>query len=721
MRETYVTEIIPQHRPTVSRHLEDLNQPQCEAVTTIDGPLLVLAGAGTGKTRVLISRITEILTQDKAWPSQILAVTFTNKAATEMRARTEDLFGQSMQGFWIGTFHGICARMLRQNAELVGLSSQYTILNSDDQIRTMRQILKEEELDDRKENAKVILGIISSWKDRALFPHKLSDIDCKYKHASVARRLYQIYEERLKNLDAVDFSNLLLHMIQIFMEHNDILQCFQDQFHYILVDEYQDTNIAQYLWLRMLSQTRKNICCVGDDDQSIYGWRGAEVGNILRFEHDFPGSKVVKLEQNYRSTSHILGAASGLIYHNENRHGKTLWTAKPAGEKIMVKNTWDNRGEARWAAEEIEALQRSKNRLSDITLLVRMGFQTREFEECFMSMDIPYQIVGSMRFYERQEIRDAVSYIRLSINHNDSLAFERIANTPRRGVGPGCMRLIHAHARAHEISLLVAAEQLLDTNVIKGKAQYSLRTLIAHIKQWGLSKEMIPPAELAKSIFEETGYIAMWKQDQSADSQGRIENLKELVSAIAQYESLEEFIEHISLMIENARQKNENVVTVMTMHAAKGLEFDYVFLCGWSEGLFPANRSYEDGSIEEERRLAYVALTRAKKRAYISFATNRHYFGQWQNSPPSRFIDEIPQEHITWLSEENQRHYRNTPQLKMGAQSVSELKEGFYLGERIFHQKFGYGAIKSVDTEAALIDFDHAGQKRVMQKFLERI
>lgn len=712
----------PQNVATTPPHLQGLNQAQKKAVETVDGPVLVLAGAGTGKTRVLISRLTHILYEAKAWPHQILAVTFTNKAANEMRNRIDAMMGNPVKGLWIGTFHSIAARILRQYAEFVGLPPEFTIIDTDDQIRLMRQILKVEKLDDKKENAKKILGHIETWKDRGLTPGKVAVEQCYSEEAKQAYDIYPLYEARLKALNAVDFGNLILHNLTLFTEQPEILKKFHHQFQYLMVDEYQDTNIAQYLWLRLLSQAHKNICCVGDDDQSIYGWRGAEVGNILRFEKDYPGAKVVRLEQNYRSTEHILEAASQLISNNKERLGKTLWTDQKGGDKIRLKNTWDAPEEARWVGEEIEALQREGVSLKDTAILVRSGFQTREFEECFITLGVPYRIFGGFRFYERQEIRDAIAYLRLIVVPHDGLAFERIINTPKRGVGGATLQLIHTYSREKQISLIDATEALLTTNEIKGKAKSNLTLFLKDLRRWQSEFKATPPETLAKQVLDESGYTAMWKGDKSPDAPGRLENLKELVAAIAEFVDLPSFLEHVSLVMETTQKTTDDAVTVMTMHSAKGLEFDYVFLTGWEDGIFPSqNAILFDRSIEEERRLAYVGITRAKKRAHISFANNRQYFGQWSSNPPSRFIDELPKHTIEELPGVFQRMPQRGHFAAQPALSKPDLPQGKYRrGERVFHMKFGYGRIQNIEGDRLTIIFDHSGPKKVLENFIEK-
>lgn len=704
----------------VPPHLQGLNAPQAEAASHTNGPLLVLAGAGTGKTRVLISRLTHLLYEGLAWPSQILAVTFTNKAANEMRTRVEAYLGQNMQGLWLGTFHSVCAKILRKYADFVGLGSDFTIIDTDDQLRVLKQILKARGLDDRKEHLKAILGQIESWKDRGLTVPHVEERFAQNEDMRFYVNLYALYQAQLRTLNACDFGDLLLHTLTLFRDHPHVLQHYQDQFRYIMVDEYQDTNVAQYLWLRLLAQGHHNICCVGDDDQSIYGWRGAEVGNILRFEQDYSEAVVVRLEQNYRSTHHILQAASGLIHQNKERLGKKLWTEQSGGEKVYVKTLWDSIEEARWIAEEIESLQRKGQSLSTMAILVRAGYQTREFEECFLKMGIPYQVVGGFRFYERQEIRDAVAYLRLATHPHDGLAFERIINVPKRGIGPSTLNQIHLLSREKNIALFDAALQLVETDEVKGKAKTTLVAFLNNIKRWHEIKEAESASDYLKLILEESGYFDMWKTDKSPEAPGRLENLRELVSAVAEFESVDIFLEHISLVMENANKSLGPMLTIMTMHSAKGLEFECVFLPGWEEGVFPSQKAVEAmDNLEEERRLGYVALTRAKKKAYISFATRRHIYGQWQSTPPSRFLNEIPRENVELLPASFQR--LKPIQYQVPSFLTPFEEEGrFRKGERVFHIKFGYGTVKENNGGHVFVFFDHSGPKKVLENFLEK-
>ncbi len=711
--------------PAFLEQARSLNPAQQQAVDMTEGPLLVLAGAGTGKTRVLTTRLAAILLSRKAWPSQVLAVTFTNKAAHEMRERVASLIGGPAEGLWLGTFHSICVRILRRHAEVLGLQSSFTILDGDDQLRLIKQIIRAEEIDEKKFPPRVLASIISRWKDRALTPEKVPQPSSDFEKA--AFHIYGHYQGRLRVLNAVDFGDLILLCLKLFMEHSDVLAQYTSQFHYILVDEYQDTNVAQYLWLRLLAQGSGNICCVGDDDQSIYGWRGAEVGNILRFEKDFPGAIIIRLEQNYRSNSHILGAASGLISQNAGRFGKTLWTEQEGGEKVRIHGVWDGEEEARFVGDEVESLHRKEQSLNEMAILVRAGFQTREFEERFITLGVPYRVIGGPRFYERLEIRDALAYMRIVVQPHDSLAFERIINTPKRGVGTSTLQTLHQVARYEEISLTEATMRLMDTDELRGKAKTALQGLLYDISGWRKQLETLPHGELARLILDESGYTAMWQADKSPDAPGRLENLKEFVNAIDEFESLPAFLDHVSLVMENASGASVEMVNIMTLHSAKGLEFNSVFLAGWEEGLFPHPRSLSetgDAGLEEERRLAYVGLTRARERAIITFAANRRVHNQWQTSLPSRFIEELPADHVDReiMGRMASSFIRrpSVPKLQAAEPPVRSLKDKeFKVGQRVFHIKFGYGRIIASEGDRLDIEFDHTGIKKVMKSFVE--
>jgi DNA helicase-2/ATP-dependent DNA helicase PcrA len=747
----------PAAPPPPAPWLAQLNPPQREAAEILDGPLLVLAGAGTGKTRVLISRLANLLYQRKAWPREILAVTFTNKAAREMRERVAGLIGPVAEDMWLGTFHSIAARILRRHAELAGLQSNFTIIDTDDQLRLLKQLIQAEGLDDKKWPPRALAQTIDRWKDKGFTPEQVPAGEGSFADGKGVD-LYRQYRDRLRILNAADFGDLMLHNIDIFRSHPEVLAQWQRRFRYILVDEYQDTNVAQYLWLRLLAQAHRNICCVGDDDQSIYGWRGAEVGNILRFESDFPGARIVRLEQNYRSTPHILAAASAIIANNEGRLGKTLWTALNAGEKVVVRGVWDGDEEARAVGEEIETLQRKEQqRLDQVAILVRAGFQTRAFEERFITLGLKYRVIGGLRFYERQEIRDAIAYMRVVAQPSDDLAFERIFNVPKRGLGDATLQQITRAARAANQPLLAAARALVDTDELKPKPRGTLRDLVRSFDRWRALEGNLPHTELVETVLDESGYTAMWQNDRSVEAPGRLENLKELVQALAGFENLGGFLEHVSLVMDTDNNADDDMINVMTMHAAKGLEFDTVFLPGWEEGVFPSQRTLEDGGqagLEEERRLAYVGITRARQRLFIYHAANRRVYGQWQTSIPSRFVDELPADHVEtqaapgiygsvgkFGSDDRYGSFAyDAPWLVSERGLKSGIKQGrlvdgtairldnptsgadgarFTPGQRVFHQKFGYGKVRMVEDNKLTIAFDKAGEKKVIDAFVQ--
>jgi len=860
---------VPQHQPAAGgiaararaasgpRYLDGLNPEQREAVETLDGPVLVLAGAGTGKTRVLTTRIAHILSQGRARPNEILSVTFTNKAAREMKMRLGQMLGQAVEGMqWLGTFHSIGGRILRFHAEMAQLKSNFTVLDVDDQVRLLKQLLQAEDIDDKRWPARMLAGLIDGWKNRGLAPSQVPPGEAAIFANGKGGKLYASYQERLKILNAADFGDLLLENIRIFRERPDVLRQYQQRFRFILVDEYQDTNVAQYLWLRLLSQAPpssfasprssrgeadarsaageglppqaelvvaaphpdplpvkngereqrtaapapKNICCVGDDDQSIYGWRGAEVDNILRFEHDFPGAKVIRLERNYRSTGHILSAASYLIAHNEGRLGKTLRTEDVDGEKVTVTGAWDSEEEARGVGEEIEQLQRAGEKLNEIAILVRASYQMREFEDRFVTLGLPYRVIGGPRFYERAEIRDALAYLRVINSPADDLAFERIVNVPKRGLGDATVQLLHDHARKRRIPLFEAARAIVDSDELKPKARGALRELVAQFDRWRAQNEVTAHTELAEIVLDESGYTEMWQKDRSADAAGRLDNLKELVRSMEEFENLQGFLEHIALVMDRDGEAEDDAVSVMTLHSAKGLEFDNVFLPGWEEGLFPSQRTLDEqgrAGLEEERRLAHVGLTRARRRAKLYFATNRRIRGTWTTTIPSRFLDELPPASVEiteskggtawggsggygpsrfdnvesfgssyttpgWQRAQARRggngqgqaqgqkrggfdeeqspfsgsrgdassrgdfggFARNkrapvTIEGELVAKSTGTVSE-FSLEDRVFHQKFGYGHVVKIDGNKLTIAFDKAGEKKVVDSFVER-
>jgi DNA helicase-2/ATP-dependent DNA helicase PcrA len=863
---------VPDHQPAAGgiaararaaatpQYLAGLNPEQREAVETLDGPVLVLAGAGTGKTRVLTSRIAHILSQGRARPGEILSVTFTNKAAREMKLRLGHMLGQAVEGMpWLGTFHSIGGRILRTHAELVQLKSNFTVLDVDDQIRLLKQLLAADNIDDKRWPARMLAGLIDGWKNRGLMPSQVPPGEAAVFGNGRGGKLYTLYQERLKILNAADFGDLLLENIRLFREHPDVLRQYQHRFKFILVDEYQDTNVAQYLWLRLLSQAPakpgaplasiipglahssvipgraegpkpesrdkddslrdsgfvpdgaprndggsilpppasqpapKNICCVGDDDQSIYGWRGAEVDNILRFDHDFPGAKVIRLERNYRSTGHILAAASHLIAHNEGRLGKTLRTEDVDGEKVTVTGSWDSEEEARAIGEEIEELQRGGHKLNEVAILVRASFQMREFEDRFVTLGLPYRVIGGPRFYERAEIRDALAYLRVINSPADDLAFERIVNVPKRGLGDATVQMLHDHGRKRRLPLFEAARAVVETDELKPKARGSLRDLLASFDRWRVQREVVSHTELAEIVLDESGYTEMWQKDRSADAAGRLENLKELVRSMEEFENLQGFLEHISLVMDRDGGAEDDAVSLMTLHSAKGLEFDNVFLPGWEEGLFPSQRTLDEqgrAGLEEERRLAHVGLTRARRRAKLYFATNRRIHGTWSTTIPSRFLDELPAHNVEITESKGgsgwggssgygpsrfdnvesfgssyttpgwQRAQANRARGQSGrngqagggfnesqspfssksdasgfsrnkrapmtiegeliAKSTGTVSE-FSLDDRVFHQKFGYGQVVKIDGNKLTIAFEKAGEKKVVDSFVERV
>lgn len=726
---------------------EGLNDSQADAVKHIEGPLLVLAGAGTGKTKVLTTRIVNLLNQG-VFPSQILAVTFTNKAAKEMAERIATLAPFRSQGIWLGTFHSIAAKILRRYADTINLSPDFTIIDADDQLRLVKNIYKEGiklanghlyQIDEKRWPAKQMVYHISRWKDNALAPEDLTAKDDVHFADGHARDIYRIYQVQLRNLNAVDFGDLLLYNIKLLSHHPAILEQLHQQFHYILVDEYQDTNIAQYLWLRLLAQKRKNICCVGDDDQSIYGWRGAEVGNILRFEKDFPGAKVIRLERNYRSTSHILDAASHLISFNSSRLGKTLWTEGNKGEPISVVAVWDDKEEAQFIANEIHALKQNETIASytNVAVLVRASFQTRTFEEAFLSNNIPYRVVGGLRFYERMEIRDSIAYLRLIQQKHDGLAFERVVNTPKRGIGATTMQLIRSTANDNGVSYMDAVTYLLENKKFSAKIGATLKGFLDKLNHWVSLAAALPLPKLAETILNESGYIGMWKQQSTLESQSRLDNIKELLHALEEFESLQEFLEYVSLVNDIDEKNQDNMISIMTLHGAKGLEFNTVFLPGWEDGLFPNQRALEESGtkgLEEERRLAYVGITRAKQRLYITYAANRRMYGQFQSNIPSRFLDELPDDNIAKESRVNsffgysgggtsykQQGQQNTEISKQEA-SGPQVKsaKGFMVGDAVAHIKFGTGTVISINGDQLEILFTQIGKKKIIDSFVKK-
>ncbi len=725
-------------------YLARLNPEQRAAVETVDGPLLVLAGAGTGKTRVLTTRFAHILLTCRAFPNQILAVTFTNRAAREMRERISAILGQPAEGLWLGTFHALCARMLRRHAEHVGLSSNFTILDTDDQLRLLKQVMEAERVDTKRWVPPALMGVIQRWKDKGLTPARVTANDDTDFANGRAISLYEAYQARLSALNAADFGDLLLHMTEILRSQPDVLADYHRRFRYILVDEYQDTNLVQYLWLRLLAQSHRNICCVGDDDQSIYSWRGAEVENILRFEKDFENARIVRLESNYRSTAPILAAASGLIAHNEGRLGKTLRPGRAdaqTGEKVTVVGLWDSDEEGRMVGDRIERLRADGHPLSEIAILVRAGYQTRSFEERLITLGVPYRVVGGLRFYERAEIRDAIAYMRATVQPADDLAFERIVNVPRRGVGDAAMRAMHEASRSAGLPLAAAAQHLVDNGGLKGKVRDAVGGLLRDFGRWRAVLEGEGHVVTVATMLDESGYTEMWKQDKSAEAPGRLENLKELVRALADFETLGGFLDHVSLVMENEERAEGDKVSLMTLHGAKGLEFDTVFLPGWEEGIFPNQRSMDESGnkgLEEERRLAYVGLTRARRRAIVSHAQNRRIYANWQQSIPSRFLEELPAEHVehtgsaamardnlviaaTAFSGQFPLVARRPRVIDAWEQPARPARtDQIPVGARVFHTKFGYGIVTAAEDDKLDVRFETSGDKRVLDRFLER-
>jgi DNA helicase-2/ATP-dependent DNA helicase PcrA len=774
-------------------YLAGLNPEQREAVEAIDGPVLVLAGAGTGKTRVLTTRLAHILQAGRARPWELLAVTFTNKAAREMRERITGIIGPAAEGMrWLGTFHSVAAQILRRHAELVGLKSSFTIIDVDDQERLIKQLLEAENIDAKRWTPRAFAGLVDHWKNRGWIPSKLPAAEGAHFAGNKGQRLYALYQDRLRVLNACDFGDLLLHNLTIFTQHPDVLADYHNRFKYILVDEYQDSNVSQYLWLRLLAQGRQNLCCVGDDDQSIYGWRGAEVDNILRFERDFPGAKVVRLERNYRSTAHILAAASGLIAANKGRLGKTLWTQAEGGQKVKVRGVWDGEAESRLVADEIERWRKDKRRYRDVAILVRASFQMRAFEERFVMLQIPYKVIGGPRFFERAEIRDAHAYLRLIQSEDDDLAFERIVNTPKRGIGDSTVQKLHTMAAVpparlydeplfdsetgeemvptgpstHFRSLTTAAREIVRTDELPARARTMVSNFLRDMDRWRAAAEKTPHPRLLEMVLEESGYTDALRLDKGPTSQTRLDNLKELVTSMGAFDTLQAYLEHVSLVMDLDRESGDDSVQIMTLHSAKGLEFPLVFLPGWEEGVFPSQRSMDEKGekgLEEERRLAYVGITRAREEARISFAANRQVYGRWTSQLPSRFVDEMPEGNVEAASETGyygggpgmreansrwdeggafgngysspgwrraqERNYRGGPagvtqviegEGRLVAVSEPSATGDYKLGDRVFHIKFGYGAVRHIEGNKLTVAFEQAGEKKVIDSFVEK-
>lgn len=755
-------------RPTMP-WLEELNPEQRQAVECTQGPLLVLSGAGTGKTKVLTTRLAYILSNMLAQPWNCLVVTFTNRAANEMKERVQNLIGDTVNSVWLGTFHRICVKILRAHAELVGLKHNFTILGEDDQKRLIKQILEAEGRDDKKYPPQSFVDSISRLKDKGITVDKaVSEF-----RSSILLTVYQKYQTRLLELNCVDFGDILLDTLILLQSNPEVADIYLDKFKYIMVDEYQDTNVTQYLLLRLLSQKHRNICCVGDDDQSIYSWRGAEIENILRFQKDFEDAKVIRLERNYRSTANILNAASSLIAHNTERLGKTLKvaenspSARYADDKIRVNNYFSGEEEAKQITSEIEKLHHNGFNYSDIAVLVRTAAQTREFEEKFINEAIPYQVIGGPKFYERAEIRDILAYLRVLLQPSDDLAFERIINKPSRGIGAKTIEKLRQITHLKQVSMFDAVEYLLaEASGISSKAKNNLIEFINNFKTWRELLVHVQPADLTNQIINDSGYMDMLKNDTSAEAEGRIENLRELINVMSDsdnYPTMEEFLEHVSLVMDNDSSMDGNKVMLITLHSAKGLEFDAVFLPGWEESLFPHQRSLDEGganSLEEERRLAYVAITRAKRKLYISMATSRRIYGEWKNNPPSRFLNEIPSSclQITnqvsscyngsgsyyggssyqnsaskygggyakkkFSTKPSYQKYVDDDEHKYSYESVNDeyqsRSKNSYIGVRVYHDTFGYGKIISVSGQMCVVDFDNYGKKKVMGSYLRQ-
>jgi len=766
--------------PAAAGYLDGLNPEQRSAVETTEGPVLVLAGAGSGKTRVLTTRLAHILATGRARPWEMLAVTFTNKAAREMRERITHIIGAEAEGLrWLGTFHSVAAQILRRHSELVGLKSSFTIIDNDDQERLLKQLTEAANIDAKRWTPKILAGMIDHWKNKGWTPERVPPADGAEFAAGKGVTLYRQYQDRLRILNACDFGDLLLHNITIFTSHPDVLADFQARFKYVMVDEYQDTNIAQYLWLRLLAQGRQNVCCVGDDDQSIYGWRGAEVDNILRFERDFPGAKVVRLERNYRSTEHILAAASGLITANKDRLGKTLWTEAAGGEKVKVSGVWDGEAESRMIADEIEKAKRAGRKYTQMAILVRASFQMRAFEERFVMLQIPYKVVGGPRFFERAEIRDAHAYLRLIQSPDDDLAFERIVNTPKRGIGDTSVQKLLHIARAESLSAVDSARVLISSDDLPARTRTALSNFLRDLDRWRALAQTMPHQRVLEAVLEESGYTDALRLDKGPASQTRLENLKELVQSMSAFDTLESYLEHVALVMDLDKGSSDDSVWIMTLHGAKGLEFPLVFLPGWEEGVFPSQRSMDDKGtkgLEEERRLAYVGITRAREEARISFVANRQVYGRWTSQLPSRFVDELPLAHVEAASETG--YYGGGPGMQQtaasrwddagasssfggagyaspgwkraqdrvaagswsqprtggsGARSAPIEGEGrlvavsapakssaYQRGDRVFHVKFGYGQVTAVEGNKLSVAFDKAGEKKVIDSFVEK-
>ncbi len=705
-------------------YLDTLNPAQFQAVTTTEGPVLVLAGAGTGKTKVLTHRIGYIIEQQRATPENILAVTFTNKASREMQERVMQITS-NVQGLNIGTFHSICAKMLRSHARHFDLTPSFTIISADDQLKLVKELMQERGIDIKEHAPKIVLSIISKWKDLGLTDSKVSKSDIRPGIYEIAYNIYPVYQAKLAQSNAVDFGDLLLYNSELLINHPEVLKYYQERYRYIMIDEYQDTSAVQYLWVRMLASNHNNICCVGDDDQSIYSWRGAEVGNILRFEKDFKDAKVIKLEQNYRSTTPILKAADSVIKNNIQRHGKTLWTTDPNGEKIKIVSCWNDKEESRFIASKISDLIRSRNLMPhNIAVLVRAGAQTRLIEEAMISAALPYKIIGGLKFYDRMEIRDVIAYIRATINSEDDLALERIINVPRRGIGDTTIKDIKSYSAAAGITMFQAIENMLQNGAFKAKAATSLQSLVSMFNSWRSFQNSLSSDSFVKKILEESGYISALKEDKTEESKARVENINEMLRAIAEFKDIKAFMEHASLVMEHDTEKeNGSAVSVMTLHASKGLEFEAVFLPGWEEGIFPHQRSLnEDGvkGLEEERRIAYVGITRAKKLLWITHAESRFLFHERSQSIPSRFLAEIPSEVTEKISSSFSNistHVKKTPRY-IDKPATSSIDDKFRPGSKVYHSSFGAGTVIRKNGDNIDVAFANGGIKTIKSAYL---
>ena len=734
---------------SASNYLNALNIQQKEAILHSEGPLLILAGAGSGKTKVLTTRVAQLIKDKKCFGNQILCVTFTNKAANEMRERVLKLTNNKSNSIpWLGTFHSISNKILRKHAEAVGLKPSFTILDTLDQLKLIKNILAAENIDIKKNPPKLIAYLIDHWKNKALLPANVKINSSDYSKIN-ALKIYKIYQERLRLMNCVDFGDLILHCVTIFKNFKEIQESFKKNFKYILVDEYQDTNYVQNLWLNLITNDSKNICVVGDDDQSIYSWRGAEVKNILEFEKNFTNTKIVKLEQNYRSTKNIINTASSLISNNDDRLGKKIWSDLKDGDKVRVNSFSDGRDEATGISDIIEKELIKYFSLNDIAILVRAAFQTREFEERFIKIGLPYRVIGGMKFYERAEIKDALCYLRLIQQKNDDLAFERIINNPKRSIGDSTLKKLHDLSRTRNKNLFETADEILNEDELKPKTKESLKQFIKLVKTWTKLSEQLDHVQLLERVLDESGYTQMLINEKSPEAEARLENLKELRASMKNYSNLVEFLENISLQTSIDEEWEGEKINLMTIHAAKGLEFNCIFLPGWEEGLFPHQKSIEekgDQAVQEERRLAYVALTRAKQRLFISFANNRKYYGNnnsndWMPSMPSRFIDELDKQYleINETAKDNDQDFefsqdfnfmegKKSPGWKRYLQEKEKIKTinytnnltNFKIGQGVEHETFGKGKVIHIDGNKLLINFKDSGEKKVIDKYLKQ-